>query len=354
MKLKVLASAILLVSALNSHAQTMVKFTDPKIHYMGRVTVRDTSAELSWTASSIIINFNGTAVKATLNDESGKNYYNVVVDGKVAQVIHMQKGKTEYTLTSGLANGPHTLQFFKRSEYDWGRTWFYSLNIKGKLLTPPTFKHTIEYYGDSITCGMADEDTTGKDRGDSDYENGYASYANVVARHFNADFSSISKSGIGVVISWFNYVMPDIYDLAYAHGEEKWDFSKFTPELVVVNLFQNDSWLTKNTSHPEFKRLFGTVPPTSEFIISHYQGLIKGIRAKYPKAKIICALGSMDATKTGSAWPGYIETAVAGLHDQDVYTHFFTYKNTPGHPSVAEQQAMGEDLIRYIEQTFKW
>ncbi|MCO5934961.1 hypothetical protein NAF17_05380 [Mucilaginibacter sp. RB4R14] len=88
---------------------------------------------------------------------------------------------------------------------------------------------------------MADEDTTGKDRD----ENGYASYANVDARHFDAEFSSISKSGIGVFICWFNYVMPDIYDRACAYDKAKWDFNKFTPELVVVNLFQNYSWLSK-------------------------------------------------------------------------------------------------------------
>ncbi|MGY4536619.1 hypothetical protein ACVW0P_001026 [Mucilaginibacter sp. UYNi724] len=353
-RFKAFAFILLLATALSTHAQTLVNFNNPKIHYMGRVPMKDSTAELSWTAASVIVNFNGTAVKATMNDENGLNYYNVVVDGKVTKVVKLSKGKTEYELISGLPTGKHKLQLFKRTEYDWGRTWFYGLNINGKLLAPPTFKHTIEYYGDSITCGMADEDTTGKDRGDNDYENGYAAYANVAARHFDANFNSISKSGIGVIISWFDYVMPDIYDRAYAHDKAKWDFSKFTPELVVVNLFQNDSWLTKKEEHEQFKALFGTTPPTPEFIINHYQDFIKSIRAKYPKVKIVCALGAMDATKEGSAWPGYIEKAVAGLNDKGVYTHFFPYKNTNGHPSVKEQQTMGEDLIAYIEKTFKW
>ncbi|QXV64386.1 electron transporter RnfD [Mucilaginibacter sp. 21P] len=335
-------------------AQNIVNFKDSKIFYMGRTSVRDTSAELSWTAAAIIVNFNGTAVKATLNDEKGLNYYNVVVDDKVVQVIKLKQGKNEYVLAAGLPAGEHKLELFKRTEYDWGRTWFYGFNIDGKLLAPPTYKHRIEYYGDSITCGMADEDTSGKDRGDNDYENGYASYANVAARYFNVDMHCISKSGIGIVISWFDYVMPNIYDKIYAHGDEKWDFSTYTPEIVVVNLFQNDSWLTKAKDNEQFKKQFGSTPPTPEFIISHYQAFIKNIRAKYPKAKIVCALGSMDATKEGSPWPGYIEKAVAGLNDKGVYTHFFAFKNTPGHPSVAEQKAMGEDLIAYIKTTFKW
>ncbi|RYU92192.1 electron transporter RnfD [Mucilaginibacter terrigena] len=351
---RILLSLFLAFAVAGCRAQTLVNFNNPRIHYMGRIPMRDSTAELSWTAASVIINFNGTAVKATMNDENGQNYYNVVVDGKVTKVLRLDKGKKEYELIAGLPKGNHRLQLFKRSEYDWGRTWFYGLNINGSLLAPPTFKHKIEYYGNSITCGMANEDTTGQDRGDSDYENGYASYANLTARHFDADFSSISKSGIGIVISWFDYVMPDIYDQAYAHDKAKWDFSKFSPELVIVNLFQNDSWLTKNKDYPEFKRLFGTTPPTPEYIISHYRDFIKNIRAKYPKAKILCALGSMDATREGSEWPGYIQKAVAGLHDKEIYTHFFPYKNTPGHPSVKEHQDMADDLIAYITKTFKW
>ena len=353
-RFKIVLIALLLSVAVGANAQTIVNSNNLKIHYMGRTPMTDSTAELSWTAASVIINFNGMAVKATMNDENGMNYYNVVVDGNVAKVLKLDKGKKEYELISGLAKGPHKLQLFKRTEYDWGRTWFYGLSINGKLLAPPNFKHKIEYYGDSITCGMADEDTTGKDRGDNDYENGYASYANVAARYFDAEFSSISKSGIGVFISWFNYVMPDIYDRAYAHDKAKWNFNKFTPELVVVNLFQNDSWLSKAKSHEQFKKLFGDTPPTPEFIISHYQTFIKSIRAKYPKAKIVCALGAMDATQPGSAWPGYIKKAVTGLNDKCVYTYFFVYNNTPGHPSVKEQQAMGDDMIAYIGKTFNW
>ena len=68
----------------------------------------------------------------------------------------------------------------------------------------------------------------------------------------------------------------------------------------------------------------------------------------------MCALGNMDATQQGSPWPGYLKKAVAGLNDKQIYTHIFAYKNTPGHPSVKEQKAMGEDLIAYITKTFKW
>lgn len=62
----------------------------------------------------------------------------------------------------------------------------------------------------------------------------------------------------------------------------------------------------------------------------------------------------MDATGEGSPWPGYVQAAVDQLHDQKIYTHFFAYKNTPDHPKVAEQKAMAESLISFIEKTIKW
>jgi hypothetical protein len=62
----------------------------------------------------------------------------------------------------------------------------------------------------------------------------------------------------------------------------------------------------------------------------------------------------MDATKPGAPWPGYIEKAVAGLNDKNVYTHFIPYKNTNGHPSIKEQQAMADDLIAFMDKNIKW
>jgi len=349
---------IAVLISLNCAAQTVIKSNDPHIRYSGRIARRDTAAELSWSANSIKINFTGTEVSATLKDERSDNNYNVIVDGKVVSILHPEMAKRDYVLASGLPAGKHTLELFKRTEWAMGKTWFYQfkLNNGGKILaTPLAQKHKIEYFGDSITCGYADEDTTGQDRGTSPYENGYISYAALTARHYNAEFYNTSKSGIGITISWFPLVMPEMYDrLDATDPKSKWDFSKYTPELVIINLFQNDSWLVNMHDNEQFKAKFGTIPPAADFIINAYQGFVKSVRAKYPKAQILCILGSMDATKTGSLWPGYIDKAIAALNDKKIYTHFIPYKNTNGHPSAKEQQAMADDLIAYIDKTVIW
>jgi hypothetical protein len=106
--------------------------------------------------------------------------------------------------------------------------------------------------------------------------------------------------------------------------------------------------------HEQFKNRFGSKAPDENFIMKSYKDFVASIRNKYTKANIICALGNMDATREGSVWPGYIQKAVDELKDSKVFTHFFKYKNTDGHPKVDEQKVMAESLIEFIENNISW
>lgn len=358
MNLKSFIFVLTVAVSLQCSAQVFVKANDPNIHYMGRVDVQDTAAVLSWSGTSVQLNFKGTGIKYTMRDERGDNYYNILLDGKMLKAEHETNGgKIERAIT-GLKPGPHTLELFKRTEWAMGKTWFYGFEIDkdGSVLpAAPTQKHKMEFFGNSISCGYAVLDTTGQDRGSAPYEDGYISYAALTARHFNAEFHNTSKSGIGITVSWFPLIMPEMYDrLDATDANSKWDFSKYTPDVVVINLFQNDSWIVEQPNNPQFKARFGDKAPTAEFITNAYKNFVNSVRSKYPKATIICILGSMDATKTGSPWPGYISKAVALLNDNKIYTHFIPYKNTPGHPSAKEQQAMADDLEDFISKTVGW
>jgi hypothetical protein len=67
-------------------------------------------------------------------------------------------------------------------------------------------------------------------------------------------------------------------------------------------------------------------------------------------------LGSMDATRAGSPWPGYIEKALKEINSKDVYSLICPYdENTKGaHPNVAGHQKMAAQLIGFIEHNIKW
>lgn len=353
---------ILLLSftSLTCFCQLQIKPNNKKITYMGRVAVNEDSATFYWPGSSATINFTGTSIKATMMSLKEKGYFYAIVDNDAAKALKFESDniKKNITLAENLSKGKHTLQLYKLSN-STSTNVFYGFEIDGNAnLSKPTQlpRRKIEFYGNSITAGHGVDVQPGmKDSGQPELFNNYYTYAALTARHFNAQSSIIARSGIGIMVSWFPQIMPEIYDrIDPFDPSRKWDFSKYTPDVVVINLFQNDSWLTNKPEHPEFKHRFDTTKPTEDFIIKSYQDFVASIRAKYPKSYIICALGNMNATESGSKWPGYIEQAVARLKDEKIHTVFFPYKNTPNHPTRTEQQAMADELIRFIDKTVKW
>lgn len=340
---------------------TFVAYNDKKIQYEGRTGQRADATELYWSGTTVRLRFEGTQVKAQLKDYNGQNHFNVIIDGEVVRRLKVDSTKKWYTLAENLAPAEHTVELFKRTqinkEYNRGYTKFYGFELgSGQALTaPPLKKRRIEFYGNSITCGHAVEDTTNTDSGASFFENNYVSYAAVTARHYAAQYSCIAVSGIGLMAGFRSFIMPEIYNLRNPFDStDVWDFSVYQPQIVVVNLLQNDQAIVANPAHEQFKKRFKATPPTDDFIVNAYAGFVKQLRSRYPQASIVCVMGNMDVTKEGSTWPGYVEKAVAGLHDKKVYTHFFTYKGTPRHPNVQEQAAMATSLIQFIDDSIKW
>jgi hypothetical protein len=348
---------LLSTNAYSQKAGVLVNAYHTSIQYDGRIGFKNPGvAEIYWPGSSCKIKFKGTELKAILQDERGHNYYNVIIDDNEIHVLKLAPQKKEYTLASHLPDGEHTVELFRRTGWTSGITWFYSFELPplSKILELPAKKRMIEFYGNSITVGAAVENYVYAPGDTTDTDN-YLSYASITARHFNAKYSCIASSGIGLMVSWGSLIMPDIYNrLNPDDSTSSWDFSKATPDIVVINLLQNDNALVNISDHEQFKRRFGDKAPTEDFIIASYKKFVQGTRHQYAKAHIICVLGSMDAVRPGSPWPGYIERAVTSLNDQLIYTHLFTYINTPDHPNVTEQKQMAESLIRFIDDHIKW
>ena len=336
----------------------LVAWNDPHILAMGRINRQEPDhVILYWPGTYLKICFYGNRVEALLKDRDGKNYYDVVLDNDKPLLLHPDTAKRWYILADNLPGKEHVIELFKRTEWSNGSTFFYGFRVTGKakLLDPPkTSGKMIEIFGNSISAGYADHDTV-DDRPDSTLTDNYVSYGAITARHYNAGYYCTSKGGIGIMVSWFPLIMPEMYDrLDPADPASKWDFSKVQPDIVVINLGQNDSWLVNMPDYPEFKHRFGTSPPTERQIIDAYKDFVGKIRKVYPNAHIICALGSMDATKEGSPWPGYIKTAVKEMNDTAVFTFFFPYINKPGHPKVEDHKVMADTLIRFIDENINW
>jgi len=331
---------------------------NPSIDYVGRISFKDSlKPEMYWSGTSVSINFKGEEVYATLNDENGLNYFNVVIDEDSVYPLKLKQGEHQYLLASGLTKRKeHTISLVKRNEWITGSTQFCGFTLKGKNLpASPDNGRLIEFYGNSITAGYAIEDNTGGDSPDSTFTNNYLTYAALTARHFKADVHCIVRSGIGINVSWDRPIMPEIFDRTNPQDSlSHWDFSSKTPNVVVVNLMQNDSWLVNKPNYPEFKYRFGDKKPDKEFIRNAYANFISKLRNNYPSTPIICALGSMDATKEGSEWPQIVEQAVHQLNDANIYTLVFPYIEKKGHPRVEDDKKMANQLIRFIDDLKIW
>ncbi|MEN8120056.1 MAG: SGNH/GDSL hydrolase family protein [Bacteroidota bacterium] len=345
---------ISLFSCAKSH-NPFINFKDDNLEYMGRIGMNDTNAaEIYWPGSSVKAYFEGTTISVLLKDERGKNYFNVIIDDDRIQTLRPDTIKKRYILARNLPEGKHSVEIFKRTEWNKGKTWFYGfyLGKENKIMDPPVAKNRmIEFYGNSITAGYAIEDFSG-DSPDGIFTNNYLTYGALTARYFNAKYSCISRSGIGLMVSPFPLIMPEMYNrLDPKNPESLWDFSREKPDIVVINLLQNDSWIVRARKRKYYKYRFGTnPPPTEDFIVDAYKSFVQLIRNEYPEAHIICSLGSLSITKKGSPWPAYVEKAVALLDDDRVYTHFFPYINKLGHPEVEHHKKMAEGLIKFINE----
>ena len=80
---KILVPALVLfaVSSCKNETSVWVAATDPHLMYMGRTGINtdSTATELYWPGASVQINFEGTGIVASLQNQGRDNYYNVIV-----------------------------------------------------------------------------------------------------------------------------------------------------------------------------------------------------------------------------------------------------------------------------------
>ena len=353
-------SYLLLLVSCGLQDSITVPYSNPQLSYSGRIdTAKIEGAELYWSGTSIKINFKGESFQALVEDESGDNYYNVIIDGNEPFLFRPDTIKQYYDIASKLNKGKHTAELFRRTEWNRGKTIFYGFKIIGRaklLKKSREKKRKIEFYGNSVTAGYAVEDTTGEDSPDSTYTNNYLSYSAITARHLDADYHCICRSGIGITVSWNNEIMPEIYDrINPTDLTSQWSFENFQPNIIVINLLQNDTWLVDMPEYDQFIKRFGSTPPTDSFITESYLNFVSNIRKHYSKASIICMLGNIiDYSNELSYWEDYITNAVSNLNDDKIYTLFVPSKGTGGHPSIDEQQDLANTLISFINNNIDW
>lgn len=333
---------------------------DPMLQYMGRIDDSNPAAPVFvYPCSHVKIRFRGTAIGLDVTNLHNfyENSLGLILDGVQSKIILPDTGRAVIPLAEDLPEGEHELMLFKRMD---GCHYFifhgFLLPQSAQVLPlPEKPKRKMEFYGDSVTagevselvshCGMADPAHNGE------YSNSFYSYAWCAARMLNAQLHDVAQGGIALLPGTGYYCAPQLigmeqmYDKIqcnpYLAPTELWDFSRYTPHVVVVAIGQNDS-------HPEDYMAQGIDNPMAMNWRTHYAAFIRRLRALYPKATIILATTILNHDPN---WDAAIDAVCRELADDKI--HHFLYSNngsgTPGHIRRPEAEKMAEELSAYIE-----
>lgn len=331
--------------------------SDPNIKYVGRISFKDPNAPcFGFTGAQIYANFTGTSVKMRMKPNSG--FFAIVIDGEEPIMVQSKKD-TLVDIKSGLKDTTHSLVINQCTEaVDVDFPVFYGLQLdKGAHLTaaPELPTRKIEFIGNSITCGKGARDTSKlKDRDDIAYEDWYISYDADVARRLNAQCMVIARSGIGIYRNNGGKRTGDEYNMQYYFprtllkpDSEMWDFKRYTPDLVCINLGTNDT----SQSYDLEKYKQGA------------KKFLEEVRKCYHKATIVVMTGPMRSGKRLIDQKTGLDYAVDQLKksgDKKVYRFDFPVDNgkygygTGHHPSVGEHRYMADLLTKYLKHIMNW
>lgn len=348
---KFLIFTLLIFSSLSA-ASKEISMDDKNIVYRGRFDFSNPKEPACyWASSSIIVRFKGKSLSIYMSDE-GLSFFNVVVDGNYdpekIKVLRVGRSIKKYTLAEGLDAGEHELILYKRDDSN-GKSTFTKIILDGNgSLLPPAAepKLKMSFYGDSITAGAGVWGSNDFKR--NNYDTMFT-YAALSGRALEADCRIQAKSGIGFVLARKGDItMPKIFArINPAEEKSSWSF-EWKPDLIVVNLGQNDSSIY-NRRKFDVKRMFPEGLSENQ-MIEIYCNFVKELRSRSPKAKIVSVLGPMSVVKN-RGFVDMIKKAVATLNKSDRAVYFLEFKpqkSQKAHPKAADHLVASKELTAFL------
>jgi len=355
---------VLLANCSKKPGMEIINANDKRLNWMGRTfSDEDGVRYLVGSSSSLRFRFYGDKCLVWMLNVAPPGEYNYIswtIDGIHHQRIPVSSDKhTPLEIESQSSAEIHDVAVYKETEPSCGLVAI--SKIEAKAFDSKSFqkKPGIEFVGNSITAGMSSDPSLipcGTNKW-YDQSNAYESYGALVARALDYDYMLTAVSGIGVYRnSNSDYpVMSDIYESTFLtpHPEDpKWDFKKFTADVVCINLGTND--LSDG----------GGITPravfdSSQFVIKYVE-LIKKIHQHHDKAKILLLGHSMagDQFKTLmeqclTSVKHKAESSIEGIHPINIF-HFssFLAGGCDGHPGVNDHKRMAGELEPFIRSHF--
>lgn len=357
MKRSLLFSLLLLgiLSSLYAGANKKLNFYSPDhpfIQYTGRIDFTDPLLPRFWQPGVYIaFSFKGDNCEVILNDEvlwgNSHNYIELVVDGAAYRLQMKSKSDTIFLSPYTSGTGVHTAIVCKNTEANIGYLELAGIRCSELVKSKPKPKRKIEFIGNSITCGMGNDDSEipcGK-RNWYDQHNAWLSYGALAARSVNAQYHLSSVSGIGLMQSCcnMNIIMPTVFDkISMRNNDIQWDFKRYQPDVVTICLGQNDG-----------------VQDSAAFC-TNYISFMRQLRHYYPSATFILLSSPMADEKLRDFLRQSIRAVRVQLTqegDNRVFSHVFEKQYIGGcdaHPSGEEHKQIATELTTVIKNIMNW
>ncbi len=279
---------------------------ESNVKLIGRTANDNGILWLALSASGIEFSFTGTAASVTMVADSMVNSgpdkqarFAVYIDGEKTLDTQLDAPEKTYDIFSADADKETTVKILKLSEAAESTMGIKSIDVTGANVAPTAAKELkIEFVGDSITCGYGVDDEVKEHHFSTSTEDATKAYAYKTAQLLDADYSLVSYSGHGIISGYTTndkkvtgQLVPPVYEqFAKSYGSYDgifnvslvdWDFSRFQPDMVVINLGTNDASYCGN--HQDRIDDYST----------NYAEFLKMVRKNNPDAHILCVLGVM-------------------------------------------------------------
>ena len=320
-----LATAVL-SPALN--AATFISADDNRFLYTGRWD--SSSAAEPWAfakGTSVMANFNGSSVTVRLSATT-TDYVRVIInDDAVNSVkIPISTGTTNHQVATGLGAGPHKVEIVKETAF--GRLTFHGLELddrKDLVDPPPRPPLKLVFYGDSNLSGDSLEHE--QNNGARSLQGSYYGFAGIASRMLDAEYSNISRSGASIRSLHASFDRID-----WGTPGRTWDFLKFQPHVVIINIGANDVGRPKS----KFKK--------------DYKALLNDMRAVYPDAHIML----FNAWGWDYAEPANFINEVIGSHgDDNMSWAIFPWLFEQWHGCEYDHSGMAHVLVQHLEDVLE-
>lgn len=272
--------------------------TEENVRLLGRTITDNETAILAHSGTGIEFNVCAKKLSATFVKDSWHRNARIVAflnDERIFDDILKEDSK-EFVIFDSDEEKKGVVRIVKASEDTMANAGITKLAADGEITPTKAKKYKIEFIGDSATAGYGVDETDPEKGNSIETEDITKVYAYKVANALNADYSIVCASGWGAYSGYTDQegnintacVIPPLYDkLGFCDVEvgnvnprnTNWDFNRFKPDIVSILLGANDQGYTRGEEEK------------CEAFKEAYIDFIADIRAKNPKAYIVCCSG---------------------------------------------------------------